>query len=108
MLGSLAANLAALMWCWGGLTLAVAVRARRRGMAGSIAGLAALATFLLDYVARVWAPARSLWWVSPFHSYDPTALLLGRPLDVAHLWTLAGVGLVGVALAYLLFSRRDV
>ncbi len=108
LLGSLAANLAALAWCWGGLTLAVGVRARRRGVAGSIAGLAAFATFLLDYVARVWAPARRVAWISPFHYYDPTALLLGQPLDVAHVWTLAGVGLAGVAIAYLLFSRRDV
>lgn len=108
LLGSLAANLAALSWCWGGLTLAIAVVARRRGVAGSIAGLAAFATFLLDYVARVWAPARLIWWISPFHYYDPTALLLGQPVDAAHVWTLAGIGLAAVAMAYLLFSRRDV
>jgi ABC-2 type transport system permease protein len=108
VLGSLAVNLAALMWCWGGLTLALGARARRRSVAGSIAGLGAFATFLLDYVARVWAPARRIWWLSPFRYYDPTALLLGQPLDAAHLWTLAGVGLGGVAIAYLTFSRRDV
>jgi ABC-2 type transport system permease protein len=108
LMGSLTANLAALWLCWGGLTLAIGVRARRRGVAGSIAGLAAFATFLLDYVARVWAPARRIAWISPFHYYDPTALLLGQPLDVAHVWTLVGVGLAGIAIAYAIFSRRDV
>ena len=107
-MGSLTANLAALWLCWGGLTLAIGVRARRRGVAGSIAGLAAVATFLLDYVARVWAPARRIAWISPFHYYDPTALLLGQPLDVTHVWTLVGVGFAGIAIAYAIFSRRDV
>lgn len=108
VLWALSVNLAALAFCWGGLTLAVAVRARRRAVAGSIVGLAAFATFLLDYVARVWAPARRIAWISPFHYYDPTARLLGVPLDLAHVWTLVGAGLAGVGIAYVIFSRRDV
>jgi ABC-2 type transport system permease protein len=108
VLGALSVNLAALSFCWGGLTLAAAVRARRRAVAGSLAGLAAFATFLLDYVARVWAPARRIAWISPFHYYDPTALLLGVPLNLTHIWTLIGTGLAGIAIAHVIFSRRDV
>jgi len=108
VLGALSANLAALAFCWGGVTLAVAVRTRRRAVAGSIVGLAAVATFLLDYVARAWAPARRIVWISPFHYYDPTARLIGLPPDLAHIWTLVGVGLAGVATAYAIFGRRDV
>lgn len=105
---SLVVGLGALALCWGGVTLAIATGARRRGGAGTVAGLLAFATFLLDYVARVWAPARRIAWLSPFHYYDPTQLLLGSPLDVARAWTLVGAGLAGFAIAYVVFSRRDV
>lgn len=108
LVASLAANLGALAFCWSGVTLAIASRARRRGVAGSIAGLLAFATFLVDYVARVWAPARQVAWLSPFHYYSPTELLLGRAIDWSSLWTLTGAGLAGFVLAYVFFSRRDV
>lgn len=106
--GSLATNLGALALCWGGVTLAIASRSRRRGVAGSIAGLLAFGTFLFDYIARVWAPARRIAWLTPFHYYNPMELLLGRAIDWSSLWTLAGIGLAGFVLAYVFFSRRDV
>jgi ABC-2 type transport system permease protein len=108
LVGSLAISLGALALCWSGVTLAIATRARRRGVAGSIAGLLAFGAFLFDYIARAWAPARRIGWLTPFHYYNPTDLLLGRALDWTGLWTLAGLGLAGFVLAYVFFSRRDV
>ena len=107
LIGSLAVNLAALVFCWGGLTLALATRARRRGVVGTVAAGLALTTFLVDYLARVWTPAATVAWLTPFHYYDPMAMLLGAPLPAAHVWTLVVAGLAGVALAYGIYGRRD-
>ncbi|HUK63762.1 MAG TPA: hypothetical protein VLV15_10515 [Dongiaceae bacterium] len=107
-IAALVAGLGALAVCWSGIALAIAARARRRSVAGSVVGLLALATFLLDYVARVWAPARPVARLSPFRYYNPTEVLLGRALNPAHLWVLAAVGLLGFGIAYLVFGRRDV
>jgi len=105
---SLAVNLGLLMLCWGGVAMAIGSASRRRSVAGSLAGLLALATFLLDYVARAWQPAESVGWLSPFRYYSPLDLLMGKPLPAGNLIALAAVAIAGFALAYVLFSRRDI
>jgi ABC-2 type transport system permease protein len=105
---SLVINLAVLMLCWNAIAMAIGSAARRRGVAGGVAGLIALATFLLDYVARAWEPATRVAWLSPFRYYSPFELVLGDPLSVKNLLVLAVISLTGYALAYLLFSRRDI
>jgi ABC-2 type transport system permease protein len=108
LIGSLALNLGLLMVCWGGIALAVASRARRRSVAGSVVGLLALTTFLLDYVGRAWQPAEAIAWLSPFRYYSPLDLVMGNQIPVHNLWVLGGVGVSGFALSYFLFSRRDI
>lgn len=108
LVSSLALNLGVLMVSWGGIALAVASRARRRGVAGSVAGLLALATFLLDYVARAWRPAESIVWLSPFRYYNALDLVMGRQIQWNNLWVLAGIAVCGFTLSYFLFSRRDI
>jgi ABC-2 type transport system permease protein len=105
---SLVANLGILVLAWGGIAMAIGSAARRRAIAGGIAGLLALATFLLDYVARAWSPAESIAWLSPFRYYSPFDLLTGAPLPIKNLVVLAGIAAGGFALAYWLFSRRDI
>lgn len=104
----LATNLAALILCWNAIAMAIGAAARRRSVAGGFVGLAALAMFLLDYVARAWAPAERVAWLSPFRYYSPFELVMGDPLPLKNLIVLAGIALVGYALAYVLFSRRDI
>jgi ABC-2 type transport system permease protein len=105
---SLAANLWALLFSLGGLALAVSAASRRRSAAVGVVGLAALALFFVDYLARIWKPAASMVRLSPFHYYDAMAMVMGRPLPAGHMAVLAGSGLAGIALAFVLFSRRDV
>ncbi|HYL34640.1 MAG TPA: hypothetical protein VEV17_01865 [Bryobacteraceae bacterium] len=105
---SLVANLGLLLLCWGGIAMAIGSVSRRRGVAGGLAGFAALATFLLDYVGRIWRPVESVAWLSPFRYYSPSDLVMGNPLPRSNLWALAGTAVAGYALAYLLFSRRDI
>jgi ABC-2 type transport system permease protein len=105
---SLGANLGALLLCWAGITMGVSSFCRRRSVAGAISGIAALATFLLDYLARAWQPAESIAWLSPFRYYGALDLILGQPLPLHHLWILLGVAAAGVITAYVAFSRRDI
>ncbi|MBZ5552063.1 MAG: ABC transporter permease [Acidobacteriia bacterium] len=105
---SLAANLGLLMLCWSGVAMAIGAASRRRSVAGALVGLLALATFLLDYIARAWPPAESVAWMSPFRYYSPFELLMGSPLPARNLIVLAGIAIAGFVLAYILFSRRDI
>ena len=107
VLVSLAANLWMLMLCWGGVGLAFGAAARRRGVAGAAAGFLAVTLFLLDLVSRVWQPGRRLGPLSPFHYFNPLDVVAGRPLNLAHLAVLGGVGAAGIALAYVIYGRRD-
>jgi len=105
---SLAVNLAVLMMSWNAIAMAIGSAARRRGVAGGLAGLLALAMYLLDYVARAWEPAERVAWLSPFRYYSPFELLMGDGLSVRNLLVLASIAVCGFALAYVLFSRRDI
>lgn len=108
LIRSLALNLGVLMLSWGGVSLAVSSISRRRSVAGSIAGVLALATYLLDYLGRVWRSAESAAWLSPFRYYNPLDLILGREIPAHNLWVLLGIALSGIVFAYLLFARRDI
>jgi ABC-2 type transport system permease protein len=105
---SLAANLGLLMLCWSGIAMAIGSAARRRSVAGGLAGVLALGTFLLDYIARAWQPAESIAWLSPFRYFNPFQLLDGNPLATKNVVVLAGIAVSGFAAAYVIFSRRDI
>jgi ABC-2 type transport system permease protein len=108
LIHSLAINLGFLTLCWGGVAMAIGASSRRRSTAGGAAGLVALATFLLDYVARLWQPAEKIAWLSPFRYYNPFDLITGDTLPLKNLAILGGIALAGFAAAYVLFSRRDI
>ncbi|HET6372410.1 MAG TPA: hypothetical protein VFG76_03835, partial [Candidatus Polarisedimenticolia bacterium] len=108
LIALLALNLAALMFCWSGLAALLGSMSRRRAVAGATAGLLALATFFIDYVARVWAPAAYVAWLSPFHYFNPFELVMGKPIPPSHLWILAAIAVISFALAQLVYHKRDV
>lgn len=105
---SLAANLGLLGLTWSSLSLAVACASRRRGVAAGISGVSALVLFLLDYVARLWEPAQRLAWLSPFHYFDPLAMVMGAELPGRHLIALSAMAAGGLAASYVFFLRRDI
>lgn len=108
LVNSLAVNLGMLTLCWGGVAMAIGAASRRRSVAGGAAGLLALATFLLDYVARLWQPAEKIAWLSPFRYYNPFDLITGNTLPYRNLVVLGAIALAGFAAAYVLFARRDI
>ena len=87
--------------------MAIGCASQRRSVAAGSAGLLALTTFLLDYVGRLWRPAESIAWLSPFRYYDPLSLVMGSPLPPKDLVVLLGIAAAGFAAAYVLFARRD-
>ncbi|MBZ5621513.1 MAG: hypothetical protein LAQ69_22720 [Acidobacteriia bacterium] len=105
---SLAMNLGLLMLCWSGVALAIASAARRRSVAGASVAVLALASFLLDYVGRLWRPAESAAWLSPFRYYSPMDLVIGGRLPLKNVAVLGGIAMAGFLAAQLLFSRRDI
>lgn len=107
LIASLAVNLWVLVECIGGASLAVAAASHRRATAAGIVGIATLALFFIDYLARIWKPAASIARLSPFHYYDAMAMVMGKPLPAAHVEVLGITAVVGIGLAFALFSRRD-
>jgi hypothetical protein len=59
-----------------------------------------------EVVGRL-APLQRLAWLSPFHYDDPIARLMGAPPKEADVRTLVGVGAADVAIAYVVYGRRD-
>ncbi len=108
LIRSLAINLGLLMLCWSGVAMAIGSASRRRGVAGALAGLLALAMFLLDYVGRLWRPAEAVAWLSPFRYFSPFELVMGNPLPAKNLVVLGAIAATGFVTAYVLFARRDI
>ena len=108
LIGSLAVNLELLILSWAAIAMAIGCACRRRGSAGAIVGLLALVAYLVDYIGRAWKPAESVAWLSPFRYYTPFDLVMGSALSPRNLYVLAGIALAGFAMAYLLYSRREI
>ena len=104
---SLGVNLWALLLCIGGAALAVGAASRRRSTAAGVIGITALALFFVDYLARIWKPATAIAWLSPFHYYDAMAMVMGRPLPASHVEALLLSAAAGIAIAFVVFSHRD-
>jgi hypothetical protein len=108
LMEGLALNLEALILCWGGITIAIASLCRRRGVAGTIAGLLALSTYLFDYVAQIWTPGGKIAWLFPFHYFNALKLISSGGIPFHDILILLSYGAAGMALAYSFFSRRDI
>jgi beta-exotoxin I transport system permease protein len=104
----LAISLAAVMTCWGGITLAIGMLSRRRAVAASVAGLLALSTYLLDYLGRAWEPAATISRLSPFHYFEPMVVITTQSLSAANATILIAVGVAGAIASYVAIGRRDI
>jgi hypothetical protein len=105
---SLAVSLATIMVCWAGVALAMGTLARRRSVAGALAGVIALAAYLLDYLGRAWQPAAAASRLSPFHYFEPMTLIMGQSLSGRNAAVLLAIGLTGSVVAYVVIGKRDI
>src|SRR5262249_62205982 len=91
----------------GGRARAAAPRVKRRAPASGAAAVAALAAFLLDYLARVWDPAKPIARFSPFRYFEPMSLLAGGQLDRRSVAVMLAIGAAATSAGYRkLFRRR--
>jgi ABC-2 type transport system permease protein len=104
---SLAANLASLLLCWGGIALAAGTCVRRRASAGVFAGLLALTSLLLDYLGQIWKPANQMAKLSPFRHYSPLEIVVSGAFPVRDVEILLGIAVTAVIVAYVVYARRD-
>jgi ABC-type transport system involved in multi-copper enzyme maturation permease subunit len=107
VLVSLALSLAAVMACFGGIAVALSAVARRRAAAAGISGAIAFAAYLLDYLGRAWQPAHAISVVSPFHYFEPMAIVIGGSMSSGNIGVLLAIAAIGAAFGMAAFSRRD-
>lgn len=108
-------NVAALLFAVSGYTMWISAAGRFRGRVMGIAVLVSLLQFLINVFGQLWDTISPLRQFTVFYYYQPQQIILsdrwtvevgiGRVSTIA---VLAGVGLVGYALALWTFCRRDV
>jgi hypothetical protein len=104
----LATNLVAVAWVMGALSLLLATIARRRGTAAGGAGIIGLALYFLNFLAEVWPRLRPYAPFSPFHYYQPTAIVSGTGGSwAADVMMLVAAAAALSLTAFALFARRD-
>ena len=104
---SLSVHMTLVAWCFGCIALAASGWARRRGAVVGAIGVVAIAAYLMEVLEPMWAPARHVAWVSPFHYYRAGRIIAGTAEDARNLAVLASVALAALVVAYWRYQRRD-
>ena len=106
-LAGVAANLLAIVWCFGAAALVLASSVRERMRAAGTIALVAVFLYLLQFGAAAWNPLRPFARVSPFHYYEPMKTLLGSISPARDIVGLLGASAMLFGVAYLLYEKRD-
>jgi hypothetical protein len=104
---SLSAHMTLVAWCFGCIALAASGWARRRGAVVGGIGIVALAAYVIEILEPLWAPARDVAFVSPFHYYRAARIVAGTAPEATNLAVLCSVVLAALAVAYWRHQRRD-
>ncbi|MGE5813266.1 MAG: ABC transporter permease subunit [Acidobacteriota bacterium] len=107
MVTKLAANLVAVSWCLGALALAASTVLSRRGTAAGGTGVIAFASYLLNALADVSPKFKAFGPYSPFHYFQPMAIVAGGSRWQSDIGLLLVVAAMLCAVAYVAWSRRD-
>jgi len=102
-----AAGLSMLMLAIAGYTLMLSAGARRRGRAAAQATGVTIVALTVDMLAQVWAPLRSISWLSPFHYFRPIPAAVTPHTPPENAIVLLGLFVVTTAVASVIFRRRD-
>jgi len=96
-----------LAWAIGGLTLlgSAAATTSGRAVGWAIAGL--IASYFIDYFARIWAFLEPIEPLSVFNYYDPATALVSGTVRLADALVLVALGAIGVLGGLVVFARRD-
>jgi ABC-2 type transport system permease protein len=114
-------NVSALLFAMSGFTMWLSARGRFRGRVLGAAVFITLLQFLTNLIGQLWEAVAPLRQLTVFYYYQPQQIILGHGwhVDVGMLWNygplgsvnvaivLAAVGVIGYALAFWIFCRRD-
>jgi ABC-2 type transport system permease protein len=92
----------------GGLTCLVSSLSDRRGRAVAVIFAVVLASFLLNFLAQFWDPAKHLVFLSVLDYYQPAAILRDGAIAPADLIMLFAIGLTGWAAGLEITARRSI
>jgi putative exporter of polyketide antibiotics len=92
----------------GGIAFLVSGLSDRRGRAVAIVFALLLASFLLNFVAQYWDPAKQIAFLSVMEYYQPANILNGGQFPTGNLATLFAVGGVSWLAGCEIFARRDI
>jgi len=101
-------NCFALYVAVGGLTLWISTLSSRKGQAVGWVFALVVGSFLLNFLARFWEPARTLEFLSLLTYYRPISVFQGSGWPLADVLTLSLVGGVYWAWGWWIFRRRDI
>ncbi|MFQ5591729.1 MAG: ABC transporter permease subunit [Phycisphaerae bacterium] len=101
-------NLYCLYVSVGGVTCVVSALSNRRGRAIGAVFAVVLVSFLINFIAQFWHPAKSIAFLSVLNYYKPLNILRGSSWPIADMGVLLAVGAVLWFVGLLIFARRDI
>lgn len=101
-------NLYCLYLAVGGVGLLVSAASNRRGRATAIVFALVVASFLLNFAAQFWAPAKQVAFLSVMTYYRPAAILQSSSLPVGDVAVLTSIAAVAWILGGEVLARRSV
>ena len=106
---SLSAHVTLIALCFGSVALAASGWTRRRSAAMGAVAVMAIATYLVELLEAIWAPARDVARVSPFHYLNASGILDRHGAGVRGILPCSATifALRRTALAYWRYQRRD-
>ena len=102
------ANLFGVYWAIGSITLLVSAFSDRRGRAIAVVFAIVLISFLLNFVAEFWEPAKRVVWLSVMSYYQPSQILRTGEIPVGDMVTLFSVGVVAWVIGQEVVARRTI
>ncbi len=91
-----------------GVACLVSSLSNQRGRAVGVVFAIVLLSFLLNFLAQFWEPAKSMAFLSVLNYYRPLLVLRNSSWPVADMLTLLAVGAVFWLAGALVFARRDI
>ena len=98
----------ALAFAMAGIGLLVSSSSSDGGQAMGITTAILVTMYFVDFLSVLWGPAEPFGPLSVFHYYDPLAVSSDNALSTFDLSVLLGVGVIGTAVAFVIFQRRDI
>lgn len=92
----------------GGLALLVSASSDHRGRAVGVAFSIVLASFLLNFVAQFWGPAKAIAFASVMEYYRPAEVIRSGAFPTRDVATLLSVGGAAVVAGGEIFARRSI